>query len=184
LFKIILLPFTGNKEKNMDRLRAQLGSWDDLLGDIFTGFGLDRAFGDAPKQLPSVIVSSSWPPSNVYVKNHDFVVELAVAGYSKEEVLITFKEDYLVVKLDKGLTAETNPKDDISEEVKDGKDKIFYFQKGLKIKDTEISFFVDPKYFDKSTIKAQMENGLLRISVDALPEPAVEERKIEIDYKV
>ena len=53
---------------------------------------------DTFKQVSSGVKSSGYPPYNIYKNKDTYVLELAVAGFSKEDITISVKELQLTVE--------------------------------------------------------------------------------------
>jgi HSP20 family molecular chaperone IbpA len=109
----------------------------------------------APNKVSKDIVSDNWPPSNVAVSDDGrLVIDVALAGFGKEDVGVELVDDKLVVTIDKRRPGD--------EEI-----KLSYIQRGIKSDDHgTIEFLVDPEKFDHDGIDSHFENGVLRIVVE------------------
>lgn len=141
----------------------RLAFFDDI-DDLF-----DAVFGSFPKtsaadwalsvksKLPNGLVSAAYPPANVFMdKDKNYRIQLACAGYEASNVEIEFEKDSLSVKLTGKSPFEVTP---------------CMMQKGIKVKDdgSTISFFIDTRRFDVEKLSSSMKNGLLDISIPAVP---------------
>lgn len=67
--------------------------------DPFNTVGFDRLFDRMSKMHETVQNQSNYPPYNIVKSGEDrYVIELAVAGFTYEELDITFKDHTLIVK--------------------------------------------------------------------------------------
>lgn len=93
--------------------------WDKTIGKAvlppvptFNSLFSDQfflGFHDQLARWQTLNTKASFPPYNlVKVDKDTFVIELAVAGYSKEDVEITVEKDLLIIKGTKEDDAETN----------------------------------------------------------------------------
>jgi len=114
----------------------------------------------AVKNLPK------YPPYNIkQVDDNKFVIELAVAGFSKSDIELTLKGNSLVVS---GNIAEDKGNDEI-------KDKYLY--KGI----ADRNFSHEFKIADKVEIKdAELVNGMLRIWLENMVKAQDMVKKISI----
>ena len=89
-------------------------------------------------------------------KDKNYRIQLACAGYDASNVEIEFEKDSLTVKLAGNSPFEVSP---------------CMMQKGIKVKDegSSISFFIDTRRFDVEKLSSSMKNGLLDISIPAVP---------------
>ena len=91
------------------------------------------------------------PAANVSEDDNKYTIELALPGFSKEEVSIKFEEEVLTV------TAGRQPKEDVKGP------KYTWNEFGFKSK-YERSFQL-PETIDADSISAAFENGILKISL-------------------
>ena len=91
--------------------------------------------------------ASSFPPYNVkQIDEDNYVVELAVAGYDRDEINVTVDKDTLVIKSDR-------EKDDKSD----------YLHKGIAGRNFTQTFTLGEYMIVKS---ASLENGLLSVKIE------------------
>lgn len=107
--------------------------------------------------------NSSYPPYNIIkVDDNTLVVSLAVAGFSKDNIEVNFKEGELVVK--------GKPEEGLKE--------LHYLHKGIATRKFEQKFTLD-KYLLVDKVK--LDNGMLHIKlVRQMPEH-MKSRSIPID---
>lgn len=118
----------------------------ELFQDMFDVF-------EPVNKLPSRLVSSSFPPANIYTLKEDntLVYEFAVAGYSEEHITLSFEEDYLTLSLTKTNDTESEKK--------------LFIQRGIKMANAEIRCFVPASKYDVKKAQATLSGGILRVSI-------------------
>jgi molecular chaperone IbpA len=104
---------------------------------------------------------SSFPPYNVKkVDDDNYIVELAVAGYDREDIDVTVDKDTLIIKSER-----------------ENEDKADYLHKGIAGRNFTQSFTLGEYMIVKS---ASLDNGLLIVKIEReLPESA-KPRQIKI----
>lgn len=126
--------------------------------------GFDRFFDDVEKML-SVDVSktvSNFPPHNIIkIDESKYMVELAVAGFSKSEIDISVEDNTLTIKGVKNDTEET----------------VEYLHKGIGTR----SFSKSLTIADTISVKgAEIKEGILRIGLQNIIPEHKKPRKISI----
>lgn len=53
-------------------------------------------------------MSTNFPPHNIKRHDNQYLIEMAIAGFSKEEISITKEKDYLTIEGNKEVKAEDN----------------------------------------------------------------------------
>jgi molecular chaperone IbpA len=129
-----------------------------------TTLGFERFFDDVERLLASDVakVSSSFPPHNILKLDESrYVVELAVAGFSKDEIEITVENGSLTVK------GERKEKDA----------DVQYLHRGIGTR----SFTKTLTVADTIEVKgAEFKDGILRIGLENIIPEHKKPRKIEI----
>jgi molecular chaperone IbpA len=129
-----------------------------------TTLGFERFFDDVEKLLASDVakVSTSFPPHNIIKLDESrYVVELAIAGFSKNEIEISVEDGTLTVKGDK-------------QEKETG---VQYLHKGIGTR----SFTKSLTIADTVEVKgAEFKDGILRIGLENVIPEHKKPRKIEI----
>jgi molecular chaperone IbpA len=129
-----------------------------------TTLGFERFFDDVEKLLASDVskVSSSFPPHNIIKLDESrYVVELAVAGFSKDEIEITVEDGTLTVKGDK----------------KEKDTDVTYLHRGIGTR----SFTKTLTVADTIEVKgAEFKDGILRIGLENIIPEHKKPRKVEI----
>ena len=123
---------------------------------FFLGFGDQFARWETNKKTPS-----SFPPYNVKKIDEDnYIVELAVAGYDREDIDVTVDKDTLIIKSER-----------------ENDDKADYLHKGIAGRNFTQKFTLGEYMIVKS---ASLDNGLLSVKIEReLPESA-KPRQIKI----
>ena len=111
----------------------------------------DRFFEDQPAGNPQYF---NLPPANIAEEEKQFRIELAVPGYKKSDFTIELDKDLLHVSL----------KESDHQEKQDNKQETNYIKKEFGFDEFCRSFRISDKV-DRENIKAQYENGILRITI-------------------
>lgn len=141
----------------------------EVFNDIFSG--ISRFIDDQSNLFNREFKTLQFPPANVRVDEEGTLyIDLALAGYSKDQISIDFKGDQLIVELlDKPKEAtETQSDEKTSKEKKEFK----YLVKNIKSKTGKYYYELSPK-LDVSKIKASYSEGILNITI-----PLTEEQKL------
>lgn len=127
---------------------------------LFVGFDdtynrITKLHDDLTKNIPN------YPPYNIKkVDDNRYVIEIAVAGFSKSEIEVEFVDDKLIVK--------GNAKDD---------DTSDWLYKGIATRNFTRTFALD----DKIEIKgAALVNGMLKIALEKIIPDHKKPKKIEV----
>jgi molecular chaperone IbpA len=107
------------------------------------------------------VATSTFPPYNVKKIDEDnYVVELAVAGYDREDINVTVDKDTLIIKSERG-----------------NEDKADYLHKGIAGRNFTQTFTLGEYMIVKS---ASLDNGMLTVKIERdVPEEA-KPRQIKI----
>jgi molecular chaperone IbpA len=100
---------------------------------------------DTLKQLSQEVKSSGYPPYNIYKDEDKYVLELAVAGFGKEDITITVKELQMTVE-GRLEASEREP-----------------IHKGIATRDFKQNFALAEYVVVKG---AELKDGLLRITLE------------------
>jgi HSP20 family protein len=107
------------------------------------------------------------PPVNIKVNGELFTLELAVPGFTKEEITVTLEDDVLTIKGEKSTKTEEKKEGFILEEF-----DFSSFERKFKIADT----------IAHEKITAKLENGVLRLTfVDVPEEEEAAYQTVEVD---
>ena len=124
--------------------------------------GFDQLFNDFEHRFANQI-NNNYPPYNVIkTGDNDYKIEIAVSGFTKEEVTIEVDQDQLVVK------GERSREDDGSYE---------YLHRGLATRDfTRTWTLADHMIVENGSIK----NGVLTVYLKRVIPEALKPRQIKI----
>jgi len=129
--------------------------------------GFENLFNEVERMLEATTekTNHSFPPHNIVkVDDYHYVVELAVAGYSKDEIDITVDDGHLIVK---------GNKDEKNADLAD----ITYLHKGIGLR----AFTKTLKIADTVEVHgAEYKDGILRIGLENVIPENKKPRKIEI----
>ena len=108
--------------------------------------------------------ASNYPPHNIikYDDTH-YAIEVAVAGFKKNEISIEIDQDQLTIRGERAIFV-----DNVVPE---------YIHRGLAARDFEQTFTLAEYMIVRD---AEVEDGLLRISIDLIMPERLKPRKIEI----
>lgn len=134
---------------------------------LLSTVGFDRlldAFNDLEKSVAET-KTASYPPYNILkLGEHDYAIEIAVAGFNKDEIDITVENNKLTIsgKVNQGREAE-------------------YLHRGIATRDFSREFTLAETVVVRS---ADMQNGLLVINLENVVPEASKPKRIEIGARV
>ena len=109
--------------------------------------------------------SSNYPPHNIVKYSDDtYAIEVAVAGFTKEEVTVEIDQDQLTIR-----GVKNRPNTDIGVE---------YLHRGLAARDFEQTFTL-AEYMEVRG--ASVDNGMLQIDIQRIVPEALKPRQIKIN---
>jgi molecular chaperone IbpA len=128
--------------------------------------GFDSIFDEFDRMLESTErYSSNYPPYNIKrVNENNYNIEVALAGYSKDDIEVELK--------DNTLTVRNNNKDKIINEEGNG-----VIHKGISTRQFERAFTISE---DIKIKDAELKNGLLTIDLERIIPDEKKSRLIEI----
>jgi HSP20 family molecular chaperone IbpA len=127
--------------------------FDDFFEDSFKNFGFNSANGNAPHIMKTDILE----------KDGQYMIDIELPGYEKEDVEAELKDGYLTIKAQKKQTVETND------------DKSNYIRKERYTGTCSRTFYVGDEV-EEDSIKAGFKDGILRLVI-AKPEVKIAENK-------
>jgi len=120
--------------------------------------GFDQIFNQRLQQ-----VNGNYPPHNIVkYSDSEYAIEVAVAGFSKEEITVEVDQDQLIVR---GI--QTSAEDT-------GKE---YLHRGLASRDFEQNYTL-AEYMEVKS--AEVKDGMLVISIERIVPEALQPRKITV----
>ena len=116
--------------------------------------GFDSIFDEFDRMLESTErYNTNYPPYNIHrVDDHNYRIEVALAGYSKDDIEIELKEN--------NLTVRNQPKEKVVNENGNG-----VIHKGISTRKFERSFTISE---DIKVKDAELKNGLLTIDLERI----------------
>jgi molecular chaperone IbpA len=133
-----------------------------------TTLGFERFFDDVERLLATDItkVTQSFPPHNIIKLNDThYVVELAIAGFSKDEIEITTEDGTLTIKGER----------------KDKDVEVNYLHRGIGTR----SFTKQLTIADTVEVRgAEFKDGILRVGLENVIPEHKKPRKIEISNEL
>jgi len=125
--------------------------------------GFDRMFDELSRTFANSKSDGNYPPHNiVQIDDTHYQIELAVAGFSEDEIDVELKENLLTVR------GEQSTKEDIT-----------YLHKGIGTRNFVRTFPLGEHIEVKS---ATVKNGILTIGLDLLVPEEKQARKIAITF--
>lgn len=106
----------------------------------------DRLFSDAEKMWSSIAPSMQYPPTNIIKNDDGYLIEMAIAGYKKEDVSVSQEENILTVS---GKKQEQKTEDR-------------YINKGISYKNFTKSFVLDKSCEIK---EVTLTDGMLNVMI-------------------
>ena len=133
--------------------------------DFFTKQLVDQLFNETKGFINEngSVYSNSRQKVNVLERENEFILELAIPGFSKEEVTLKVEKDLLKVMAAKGKKAEEQK----------------YHRQEFVVSDFEKSFKLSGK-IDQELIEAKVEDGVLRVNLPLKKEEKPMVKKIQI----
>ena len=120
--------------------------------------GFDRYFSAPHHQ------NGNYPPHNIVKYSDDtYGIEVAVAGFSKEEVTVEVDQDQLTIR---GVKNRLNTEEGIE-----------YLHRGLAARDFEQTFTLAEYMIVRG---AKVDNGMLHIDIQRVVPEALKPRQIEV----
>ena len=126
---------------------------------------LSRALVGFDRYFTNQLQNSNYPPHNIVKYSDDtYGIEVAVAGFTKEEVTVEVDQDQLTIRGVKNRPNESTG-------------QIEYLHRGLAARDFEQSFTL-AEYME--VVGAKVDNGMLQIDIKRVVPEALKPRQIEI----
>lgn len=108
-------------------------------------------------------VQNNYPPHNIvkYDENH-YGIEVAVAGFAKEEITVEVDQDQLTIT-GRNMVTDAEPKE--------------YLHRGLAARDFEQTWTLAEFM---NVVGAEVKDGLLKIQIERVVPEALKPRRIEV----
>lgn len=140
---------------------TQLTRFDpNALSRVIVGF--DRLFDDMERRFANQM-SNNYPPHNIAkTDDNHYEIQLAVTGFSKEEITVQVENNEIMVR---GESRTPN------EPVKE------FIHRGLALRDFERTFKMDEHM---KVVSAEIKNGILTIMIEREIPEALKPRIVDI----
>lgn len=126
--------------------------------------GFDRMFSDFDR---SQARSDNYPPHNIIKTGENtYAIEMAVAGFAKEEISIEVENNHLSIAGQKAVTA-----------VQESQDDVIYLHRGLASRDF-IKVFPLAEHIEVG--EAELTNGILTVKLIRIVPEALKPRVVNI----
>ena len=126
---------------------------------------LSRALVGFDRYFNSQQANSNYPPHNIVKYSDDtYAIEVAVAGFTKDEITVSIDQDQLTIR---GVMNRPNA----------STGQIEYLHRGLAARDFEQTFTL-AEYMEVRG--AKVDNGMLQIDLQRIVPEALKPRQIEI----
>ena len=145
-------------------MTRNLSVWNSLR--LFS-VGFDSIFEEFDRMLESTErYNSNYPPYNIHKLNeNDYKIEIALAGYSRDDIELELKESTLTIR--------NKAKEKIVNEEGNG-----VIHKGISTRQFERAFTISE---DIKVKNAELKNGLLNIDLERIIPEDKKSRLIEIN---
>lgn len=150
---------SGERVSIMPYLEGLFDDFDGMFANIVKA-------AEPVSRLPTNIVSSSFPPADIYEEDSgELVLELAVAGYSEKDISIKFEDNHLNLQLEAFVSPEGRK----------------YIQKGIKGCKYQTKYYIPVSKYEVGKAEAKIKDGILsvRIPVREESKPRVMTIKVE-----
>jgi molecular chaperone IbpA len=138
----------------------------DLIPMQKFSIGFDQLLDDMDRILNNGQQSNTYPPYNIVsISDDHFSIEIAVAGFTEEELDVTVENNQLIVSGNKAI------------EVTEEKSSRIYLYRGIGLRSFRRNFHLD-RHIEVSG--AKIENGPLIISLERIIPDELKARKIDI----
>ncbi len=152
-------------------MSKDLSNFSDIFSAFEDIFSKDNWFSILPWNMDEEcdFYRSTGVPLNVYLKsNRDYVIEAAIAGYSKDNINIEFEGSYLILSGKK-------------EEEKENGDKKKYLHKGIKRSSFKTRLYVPNTKYKQNETSANLVDGVLVITIPSKEEVKKEKETIKVN---
>ena len=124
--------------------------------------GFDRVFDTLNRYVDNSVSSTGFPPYNIQkVGDYKYQIDMALAGFSKDDIEVEFAENTLVVRSDK----KEEPEDE------------FTYHRGISYRKFNRKFTLAD---DIVVNGAKLENGMLTVELERIVPEEKKPRLIEI----
>jgi HSP20 family molecular chaperone IbpA len=133
--------------------------FDEIFSDSTRFFRLVENHTQ-PQRFNKLVSSSQFPPANILcdTKTKELKIQVALAGYSENDISLSFDGDYLRLLVDRS---------DGDKNLSEGEEITEYvMQRGIKLPQrVEASWIIDPRYYSRENVQVSFKDGLLTIII-------------------
>lgn len=112
-------------------------------------FHINSIFDD----LIALTSTTKYPPTTIYTSADSLYIEIATAGFSKDDLLVSTDDSYLIIEGSRQSSQYPT-------------DAVFH-QKGIAFRDFTLKYHINPTY-DLPSSTITYNDGLLRIKIPKL----------------
>lgn len=124
---------------------------------------LSRALVGFDRYFNSQAINNNYPPHNIVKYSDDtYAIEVAVAGFTKDEISVSIDQDQLTIR---GVMNRPN------------KGEVEYLHRGLAARDFEQTYTLAEYMVVRG---AKVDNGMLQIDIQRIVPEELKPRQIEI----
>lgn len=108
------------------------------------------------KESFNELYSTNFPPLNIWVdkESRELVFEIALAGYTKDDIILNFEDDKMILELKK--------KDQTNDD-----SRLLMYQ-GLKYSCKKAIYWIPRSKYDHSKAEAEFNDGILKIKIPSI----------------
>lgn len=159
-----LMPYSGSLMNRMEGLNSLSDLFDNMFDNIWRSWDVDmRSFVDMQPK-------AAFPKVNIAETDDSYEIEVALAGFDKDDINMELKDNCLCVMADK--------KEEVSEEGKDKK----YIMREISSRSFRRAFQL-PKKVLVDEIDCSHKDGVIRCVLKKEVEKLPEEDTVKIDIK-
>lgn len=156
-----LTPYTGSQLGNMLRV-GRFGDIFEEFDKLFKGWDLDmRAFTDLQPK-------AKFPKINVAETDEGFEVEVAIAGFEKDDISLELKDNCLLIKADKQVEVKEEDKKYLMREITSRS-----FRRALNL----------PKKVLTDDIECSHKDGIITCTLKKEPPVEIKDDTVRIDIQ-
>jgi molecular chaperone IbpA len=125
--------------------------------------GFDRMFDDMERRFANQVTNSNYPPYNIAkLGDNRYQIDIAVTGFTKEEVAVTVEANELTIRGDRTREEDTD---------------VEFLHRGLALRDFERTFTLAEHM---KVLTASVKNGILHIEIEREIPEALKPRVIDV----
>jgi HSP20 family molecular chaperone IbpA len=150
-----------------------LSLFDQIFSDSARQLDKFAENNNQPARYNKLMSTSQFPPANIFCNTKTKVlrIEVALAGYSEDDLNLSFDGDRLKLIVDRPDGDKSLGEDEKVEE--------YVMQRAIKLPKHFVSeWLIDPRYYDRDSVTVNYKDGLLTINIS--PRAEVAPKKIAL----